>query len=124
MTALAGSQSVANAGAFGMAVLGPAPSPHSLGIPNPQQLPIHDLVPNSPNSPSLTGPLDARGRPGTLSSISSSPSSREQSSSLDNSSSTVNHFGGITIEVRETADVNSLMRDLRLQGLATRHRQG
>ena len=37
---------------------------------------------------------------------------------------TINHFGGITIEVRETADVNSLMRDLRLQGLSTRHRQG
>lgn len=45
-------------------------------------------------------------------------------SSHDQSSSTVNHFGGITIEVRETADVNALMRDLRLQGLSTRHRQG
>lgn len=45
-------------------------------------------------------------------------------SSLDHSSSTVNHYGGITIEVRETADVNTLMRDLRLQGLSTRHRQG
>jgi hypothetical protein len=45
-------------------------------------------------------------------------------SSLDQSSSTVNHYGGITIEVRETADVNALIRDLRLQGLSTRHRQG
>lgn len=40
------------------------------------------------------------------------------------SSAVVNHFGGITIAVRETADVNSLMRDLRLQGLSIRHRQG
>jgi hypothetical protein len=40
------------------------------------------------------------------------------------SSSVTNHFGGITIAVRETADVNSLMRDLRLQGLSLRHRQG
>lgn len=45
-------------------------------------------------------------------------------SSHDLSTSTVNHFGGITIEVRETADINALMRDLRLQGLSTRHRQG
>lgn len=40
------------------------------------------------------------------------------------SSAITNHFGGITIAVRETADVNSLMRDLRLQGLSLRHRQG
>lgn len=38
--------------------------------------------------------------------------------------STTNHFGGITIEVKETADVNSLLRDLRLQGLSLRHRHG
>ncbi|RLS52604.1 MAG: hypothetical protein DWH91_16275 [Planctomycetota bacterium] len=42
----------------------------------------------------------------------------------NSSSAVVNHFGGITIAVRETADVNSLMRDLRLQGLSIRHRQG
>jgi hypothetical protein len=40
------------------------------------------------------------------------------------SSAVTNHFGGITIAVRETADVNSLMRDLRLQGLSLRHRHG
>lgn len=40
------------------------------------------------------------------------------------SSAITNHFGGITIAVRETADVNSLIRDLRLQGLSLRHRQG
>jgi hypothetical protein len=37
---------------------------------------------------------------------------------------TVNHFGGITIQVRETADVNSLVRDLRLQGITLRNRRG
>lgn len=37
---------------------------------------------------------------------------------------TTNHFGGITINVRETADVNALVRDLRLQGVQLRHRRG
>ena len=50
----------------------------------------------------------------------------DQSTVTDRSTTSMvtNHFGGITIEVRETADVNSLMRDLRLQGLSLRHRQG
>lgn len=38
--------------------------------------------------------------------------------------STTNHFGGITIQVRETADVNALVRDLRLQGIHLRNRRG
>lgn len=37
---------------------------------------------------------------------------------------TTNHFGGITIQVRETADVNHLIRDLRLQGIHLRNRRG
>lgn len=37
---------------------------------------------------------------------------------------TTNHFGGITIQVRETADVNALVRDLRLQGIHLRNRRG
>lgn len=37
---------------------------------------------------------------------------------------TTNHFGGITIHVRETADVNHLIRDLRLQGIHLRNRRG
>ncbi len=39
-------------------------------------------------------------------------------------SPTTNHFGGITIHVRETADVNALVRDLRLQGIHLRNRRG
>jgi hypothetical protein len=37
---------------------------------------------------------------------------------------TTNHFGGITIQVRETADVSTLVRDLRLQGIHLRNRRG
>jgi hypothetical protein len=37
---------------------------------------------------------------------------------------TNNHFGGITIQVRETADVGALLRDLRLQGVQLRNRRG
>lgn len=50
----------------------------------------------------------------------------DQSTVTDRSttSTVTNHFGGINIQVREAADVNSLMRDLRLQGLSLRHRQG
>jgi hypothetical protein len=39
-------------------------------------------------------------------------------------SATTNHFGGITVNVRETADVNALVRDLRLQGIHLRNRRG
>ena len=114
---------IANSGSFSLAEVGLVPSSLSHEMTDPSQLPIRPLVPDPQNSPSLTGSVDSRGIPRS-SSFSSTSHSLEQSSSLDNSSSTVNHFGGITIEVRETADVNSLMRDLRLQGLATRHRQG
>lgn len=37
---------------------------------------------------------------------------------------TNNHFGGVTIQVRETADVNAVIRDLRLQGIQLRNRRG
>jgi hypothetical protein len=43
---------------------------------------------------------------------------------VSSSSSTTNHFGGISINVRETADVNGLVRDLRLQGIHLRNRRG
>ncbi len=114
---------IANSAAFSMAEVGLVPSSISHGMTDPSQLPIRPLAPDPQNAHSSSGSVDARGLP-RLSSFGSTANSLEQSSTLDNSSSTVNHFGGITIEVRETADVNSLMRDLRLQGLATRHRQG
>jgi hypothetical protein len=38
--------------------------------------------------------------------------------------STTNHFGGITINVREAADLNGVVRDLRLQGIHLRNRRG
>lgn len=38
--------------------------------------------------------------------------------------STTNHFGGLTIQVREAVDVNNLVRDLRLQGIHLRNRRG
>jgi len=37
---------------------------------------------------------------------------------------TTNHFGGITVNVRETADVARLVRELRWQGIDLRHRRG
>ena len=37
---------------------------------------------------------------------------------------TTNQFGGIEIQVRETADVPRLLQDLRHQGLSQRHRRG
>lgn len=37
---------------------------------------------------------------------------------------TTNHFGGITVNVRETADVSRLVRELRWQGIDLRHRRG
>lgn len=40
------------------------------------------------------------------------------------SPSTTNHFGGVTIQVREAAEVDSLLRDLRHQGIRLRNRRG
>ncbi|MBT4865282.1 MAG: hypothetical protein HON53_09205 [Planctomycetaceae bacterium] len=37
---------------------------------------------------------------------------------------TVNNFGGISIHVREASDVNTVVRDLRFQGLQLRNRRG
>ncbi len=87
-------------------------------------LPLRGSVfPASP-SPFESSSTTSRASPAVESSAGASTSSRDRSAPLDQSTSTINHFGGITIEVRETADVNALMRDLRLQGLDTRHRQG
>ena len=36
----------------------------------------------------------------------------------------VTHFGGITIQVGQAADVNALVRDLRLHGARLRNRRG
>lgn len=102
----------------------PEATRRTLTLTDPAQLPIREWGSASPNGSPRESALDSRGAARTPASFSSSATSIEQSTPLDNSSSTVNHFGGITIEVRETADVNALMRDLRLQGLATRHRQG
>jgi hypothetical protein len=35
-----------------------------------------------------------------------------------------NHFGGITIQVREAVEINDVIRDLRFQGAAIRNRRG
>lgn len=40
------------------------------------------------------------------------------------STSTTNHFGGITIQVQEAGGVNDIVRDLRLQGIHLRNRRG
>jgi hypothetical protein len=50
-----------------------------------------------------------------------SPSLRDGASRVQ---STTNHFGGITIQVAEAAGVNSVVRDLRLQGVHLRNRRG
>ena len=88
------------------------------------QLVIRELVASDPHSSGFISTPDARRANSSPTAFHSSTSSLDRSIQHDQSSSTVNHFGGITIEVRETADVNSLMRDLRLHGLSTRHRQG
>jgi hypothetical protein len=36
----------------------------------------------------------------------------------------VNHFGGVTIQVREVAEMGAVVRELRTQGLAARNRRG
>ena len=93
-------------------------------IADASQLPVRDMFPASQSGSFPGGENDSRVMSRGSTSFSSGASSLDRSTQLDHSSSTINHFGGITIEVRETADVNSLMRDLRLQGLSTRHRQG
>ncbi len=100
-----------------------APSRSSV-ISDTTHLPIREFVSRSLHQSSQDTGLDSRRAAYSLPALPLSGSSREQTTPHDHSSSTVNHFGGITIAVRETADVNSLMRDLRLQGLSTRHRQG
>ncbi|WP_437225290.1 hypothetical protein SH661x_004000 [Planctomicrobium sp. SH661] len=45
-------------------------------------------------------------------------------SSTSTTQQTMNHFGGIEIHVRETADVGELMQDLRRQGIGIRNRRG
>lgn len=56
-----------------------------------------------------------------LNSLNTSPTASPAPSA---SPATTNHFGGITINVRESADVNGLVRDLRLQGIHLRNRRG
>lgn len=70
-----------------------------------------DRIASPTPAPSLAGSSDAYG---TTASRAAVPAE----------SSTTNHFGGITIQVRETADVNTLVRDLRLQGIHLRNRRG
>ncbi len=55
---------------------------------------------------------DAQPQPAARASV----TSREQA--------TVNNFGGISIHVREASDVNTVVRDLRFQGLQLRNRRG
>ena len=102
----------------------PSPERRSRGVTDVMQLPIRELFMSHQNSPSLSRTPESRSAMNTPTAFHSNESSLDRSMQLDHSSSTVNHFGGITIEVRETADVNELVRDLRLQGLSTRHRQG
>jgi hypothetical protein len=52
------------------------------------------------------------------------PSRPEMTTPPAASPSTTNHFGGITIQVREAAEVDSLLRDLRHQGIRLRNRRG
>lgn len=52
----------------------------------------------------------------------SRPAARASAASLKQE--TVNNFGGISIHVREASDVNSVVRDLRFQGLQLRNRRG
>lgn len=112
----AGAASSSGANSRGAASSAWGPVSTSRGLPADvsrlaAHMPTLDYIPISGRSPDSTEP-SSFSRPGG------------SYSSHDQSTSTVNHFGGITIEVRETADVNGLMRDLRLQGLSTRHRQG
>ena len=99
-------------------------SPAQRVIADSAHQPMRDFTAASRTASRESSATDSRGIPRPSGAFSSSLTSIDRSIPQDHSSSTVNHFGGITIEVRETADVNTLMRDLRLQGLSTRHRQG
>lgn len=62
-----------------------------------------------------------------LNAVNSNPNSnagRSLAATPASSTATTNHFGGININVRETADVNAVVRDLRLQGIQLRNRRG
>lgn len=83
----------------------------------------HHVEPDAAHS--LAAPYSHDARPIRLHSTPSvSPPSASQVTQLSQQQSTVNHFGGITIQVRESADVNGLIRDLRLQGISLRNRRG
>ena len=99
-------------------------APAAQVLVNASQLPMKDIAPTSKGDSHDLSPTDSRSVSAANSPFTTNASSNDRTTQLDHSSSTVNHFGGITIEVRETGDVNALMRDLRLQGLSTRHRQG
>lgn len=92
--------------------------------PTPGTVELMTAVSLAATQTPVLGDIPATGRNSGSAFPSEFGSTSRSYSSLDQSSSTVNHYGGITIEVRETADVNALIRDLRLQGLSTRHRQG
>lgn len=96
----------------------------SIGSP-----PTAGALPGSPGpfpsgfSPGIAAPLP--GLPGKLAaSVASGVATTSRSSSNVSSASTTNNFGGITIQVREVADVNALVRDLRLHGIHLRNRRG
>jgi hypothetical protein len=84
------------------------------------------LPPNGFN-PYVGNPLP--GLPGKLSAaafphVAAIPTTDPRSPASISNASTTNNYGGITIQVRETADVNGLMRDLRFQGIHLRNRRG
>ncbi|WP_437194554.1 hypothetical protein [Planctomicrobium sp. SH527] len=53
-----------------------------------------------------------------------SPSVRNSSTSTTSTQMLNNNFGGIQIHVRETADVQELFREMRVDGIGLRHRRG
>ncbi|MFV0445870.1 MAG: hypothetical protein ACK5Q5_20015 [Planctomycetaceae bacterium] len=98
------------------------PSPVVLTRPAPQDIALTTTATVGPSNP----PEQALQRNGPLQSQSTAEPQRGSigSTNSTNSTLTTNHFGGITINVRETADVNTLVRDLRLQGIHLRNRRG
>lgn len=106
VTARLSAMSAATA-SFGAAGPGMAPAARSGGAaPLPLGMPV-----GAPQKFSLVSPAVAT-------------AAANRTPSAPTESTTNNHFGGITINVQETADVNALIRDLRLQGAHLRNRRG
>ena len=109
-----------------------APPTSPLGTATASSVPSHfptpaQLTVNLPASAASQSVENSSRRSPSNESAQPSPvdrSARSNPTSIEPVTTNHNHFGGITVNVRETADVTALVRDLRLQGIHLRNRRG